>query len=260
MAILSGEHMTVAIGDKVILHDITVQIPQGKRTAIIGPNGSGKSTLLKALAGLIKCKAGKVCFEGEAVEKLGRRNLAQKLAILPQSPQVPADLTVKDLVEYGRFPHRNWWSKITADEKDTVEWAMQQTGIFALRNRLVNTLSGGERQRTWIAMALAQKPDLLMLDEPTTYLDISHQLEVMNIITELNRKNGISIMMVLHDINHAMQFADEIIIVEAGKIVGQGTPEESIDVNMLERVFGVTAEVFKNQAGKSIFIPMKLAK
>lgn len=142
----------------------------------------------------------------------------------------------------------------------TVEWALKQTGILSLQNRLVNTLSGGERQRAWIAMALAQQPSLLMLDEPTTYLDISHQLEVMNIISELNKKNGISIIMVLHDINHAMQFADEIIIVKDGKIEGQGSPEDVIDVNMFERVFGVTAEVFKNKAGKYIFMPIQLEK
>lgn len=260
MTILKGEHITVEINEKVILKDISVQIERGKRTAIIGPNGSGKSTLLKALSGLIKCKLGSISFMEEDIKKMGRRELAQKMAILPQAPQVPADVTVKDLVEYGRFPHRKWWGKSEFDEKDTVEWALKQTGILSLQNRLVNTLSGGERQRAWIAMALAQQPSLLMLDEPTTYLDISHQLEVMNIISELNKKNGISIIMVLHDINHAMQFADEVIIVKDGKIEGQGSPEDVIDVNMFERVFGVTAEVFKNKAGKYIFMPIQLEK
>lgn len=260
MGILKGEHITVAINEKVILKDVSVAIKQGKRTAIIGPNGSGKSTLLKALSGLIKCKAGAIQFDNKDIKLIGRRTLAQKVAILPQSPQIPADVTVKDLVEYGRFPHRKWWTKAGNDEKVTVEWALEQTGIFSLKNRLVNTLSGGERQRAWIAMALAQQPSLLMLDEPTTYLDISHQLEVMNIISELNKKSGISIVMVLHDINHAMQFADEIIIVKDGKIEGQGSPEEIIDVNMFERVFGVTAEVFKNKAGKYVFMPRQLEK
>lgn len=260
MDVIGAKNITITLNHKEILKDISISIPEGKRTVILGPNGSGKSTLLKALAGLLKCSAGSICFDKQELQRISKHQLAKQMAILPQGAEAPKDLTVGDLVDYGRFPHRKWWGSAPKDDKECVLWALKQTGMEYFQNRLVSTLSGGERQRAWIAMALAQKPKVLLLDEPTTYLDIAHQLEVMNIVSRLNRDNGISVVMVLHDINHAMQFADEIIILKDGTIFAKGEPEKIITVDLLEKVFGVSADVFTNREGKPVLVPMTLSK
>lgn len=258
MGILEAKAVTIRIEKKEILRDVNLSIAEGKRTAIIGPNGSGKSTLLKALAGLSKCTAGQVLLETQDIHRIGKKKLAQKLAILPQGASAPPDLTVRELVDYGRFPHRKWWSGVSGEDKTYVRAALKETGMEHFKDRLVSTLSGGERQRAWIAMALAQSPKVLLLDEPTTYLDIAHQLEVMQIISRFNEKNQISIVMVLHDINHAMHYADEVVVIKDGIIFASGAPKKVITVNMLENVFGVTADLFTNRRGISILSPTQL--
>ncbi|MDO5473939.1 MAG: ABC transporter ATP-binding protein, partial [Phascolarctobacterium sp.] len=180
-AIIKAQNICVSINDKEIVHNLSLEIPEGKVTAIIGPNGCGKSTTLKALSRILPYK-GSVTFKGSEMSALSQREFAKSLAILTQSPQAPSDLTVNDLVEMGRFPHRGFLGRGGKDDKEHVDWALAQTGVTAMRNRLLNTLSGGERQRAWIAMALAQRPEVLLLDEPTTYLDICHQLEIMQLI------------------------------------------------------------------------------
>ena len=260
MCMLKAENVAIAIGNKNILQEVNISLLKGKRTAIIGPNGSGKSTLLKALAGILYPTRGKIFFDGKDIHSYSKKKLAQQLAVLPQGSVVPNDLTVGELVDYGRFPHRKWWKSDYSEDKKVVEWALKQAGLEQLKERLISTLSGGERQRAWIAMALAQEPKVLLLDEPTTYLDIAHQLEIMKIITELNKKNEISVVMVLHDINHARQYADEIIVVKSGQIVGQGIPEDVLTIKLLADVFNVTAEKFANQKGQSVLIPTKLIK
>ncbi|MBR2219426.1 MAG: ABC transporter ATP-binding protein, partial [Phascolarctobacterium sp.] len=242
-AIIKAQNICVSINDKEIVHNLSLEIPEGKVTAIIGPNGCGKSTTLKALSRILPYK-GSVTFKGNEMSALSQREFAKSLAILTQSPQAPSDLTVNDLVEMGRFPHRGFLGRGGKDDKEHVEWALAQTGVTAMRNRLLNTLSGGERQRAWIAMALAQRPEVLLLDEPTTYLDICHQLEIMQLIGRLNQELGLTVVMVVHDLNHAIMYADHVVVVKAGKLVTSGAPREIITADLLAEVFKVKADEF----------------
>ena len=258
---LSAKNLTVKIEEKTILSGVNISFTPGKRTAIIGPNGAGKSTLLKALAGLNHRYDGQVLLGDEDTKKIGRKAFARRLAILPQGMTVPGDVTVSELVDYGRFPYRG---VMTAGDpkraREAVEQALAKTHLNGYTSQRVMTLSGGERQRAFIAMALAQEPEILLLDEPTTYLDIGHQLEVMNIIEELNRNENMTIIMVLHDINHALQYADEIVVIKNHGIYRQGTPGEILTVDLLAEVFGVKADVFVNSNGISVLSPISLAE
>ncbi|MBQ8690651.1 MAG: ABC transporter ATP-binding protein [Phascolarctobacterium sp.] len=191
---------------------------------------------------------------------LSQREFAKSLAILTQSPQAPSDLTVNDLVEMGRFPHRGFLGRGDKDDKEHVEWALAQTGVTVMRNRLLNTLSGGERQRAWIAMALAQRPEVLLLDEPTTYLDICHQLEIMQLITRLNQELGLTVVMVVHDLNHAIMYADHVVVVKAGQLVTSGAPREIITADLLADVFKVKADEFVLSNDLRALVPVDLYK
>ena len=255
------KNLSVEIEGKEILHNVNIEFTERKRTAIIGPNGAGKSTLLRVLAKLNTSYTGQVLMDGEDIRDISRKKYARRLAVLPQGLSAPADITVRALVDYGRFPYRSWHSGSRNDDDiHAVDSAIRYTKLEALRNRQVMSLSGGERQRAWIAMALAQQPDYLLLDEPTTYLDIGHQLEVMNIIEELNRSENMTIIMVLHDINHALQYADEIVVIKDHGIYRQGTPGEILTVDLLAEVFGVKADVFVNSNGISVLSPISLAE
>ena len=258
-AIIKAENICVSINDKEIVHNLSLEIPEGKVTAIIGPNGCGKSTTLKALSRILPYK-GSVTFKGNEMSALSQREFAKSLAILTQSPQAPSDLTVNDLVEMGRFPHRGFLGRGGKDDKEHVEWALAQTGVTAMRNRLLNTLSGGERQRAWIAMALAQRPEVLLLDEPTTYLDICHQLEIMQLIGRLNQELGLTVVMVVHDLNHAIMYADHVVVVKAGKLVTSGAPREIITADLLAEVFKVKADEFILSNDLRALVPVDLYK
>nr|WP_092070907.1 ABC transporter ATP-binding protein [Dendrosporobacter quercicolus]NSL48414.1 ABC transporter ATP-binding protein [Dendrosporobacter quercicolus DSM 1736]SDM16063.1 iron complex transport system ATP-binding protein [Dendrosporobacter quercicolus] len=258
MSILNASNLAVSIGGKAILKNISLAVPTGRITAILGPNGSGKSTLLKALSRVLPPQAGTVLLGGRNLNSLGSRELARRMAVLPQAPQSPPDLTVRDLVEHGRFPHRSWWKTAAADQA-IVNWALEQTGVRIMADRLVSTLSGGERQRTWIAMALAQQPEVLLLDEPTTYLDICHQLEIMQLAARLNVDNGITVVMVLHDINQAAQYADHIAVLKDGTVFAAGPPEEVVNSAMLREVFRVEADVLPAAGGRPVFVVTGLA-
>ncbi|WP_019554071.1 ABC transporter ATP-binding protein [Propionispira raffinosivorans] len=260
MDIMQTRDLTIKIQNKDILTKINLSFLTGKTTAIIGPNGSGKSTLLKALAGLNNNITGQVLFENKDIKDFSKKNLARNLAILPQDPSVPADLTVGELVQYGRFPYQRWFARNDKEDQQCVKWAMQQTQIEDFKNRFVTTLSGGERQRTWIAMALAQKPKVLLLDEPTTYLDIAHQLEVMQIIDRLTQKYNITIIMVLHDMNQALQYANDLVVIKNQSVFAQGSPQKIVSANLLEKVFGVTADFFTNRDGNKVLVPISLVK
>ncbi|WP_110953446.1 ABC transporter ATP-binding protein [Anaerosinus massiliensis] len=260
MAMISADHITVKLHDKVILKDISLTIERAKRTVIIGPNGSGKSTLLKVLAGLLRYTSGTVQLDDKELKNISRATLAKQLAILPQGSETPKDLTVGELVEYGRFPHRTWWRGNLKEDAACINLALKKTGMEQFRSRFVRHLSGGERQRAWIAMALAQNPKLLLLDEPTTYLDIAHQLEILELVSELNDRNDMSVIMVLHDIQHAMKFSDEIIVLKEGRVFAQGKPQAVITAEMLEKVFGVSAEIYKNQQGQEVFVPSAIRR
>jgi len=259
MAILEARNLTICIENKLIIDNLTLAVPSGKITAILGPNGSGKSTLLKALSRVLQPQAGQVYFDGRNLAGIGGRELARRLSVLPQSPQSPPDLSVRDLVEHGRFPHRSWWKGLASEDQGIVNWALTQTGIHDMAERLVSTLSGGERQRAWIAMALAQQPQVLLLDEPTTYLDICHQLEIMQLVAQLNRENNITVVMVLHDINQAAQYADHIAVLRDGAIFAAGVPEQVVTKAMLRDVFRVEAEVVPASSGKPVFVVTGLA-
>ena len=258
-AIIKAQNISVSINEKEIVHGISLDIPEGKVTAIIGPNGCGKSTNLKASSRILPYK-GSVTFKGQEMSTLSQREFAKCLAILIQSPQAPSDLTVNDLVEMGRFPHRGFLGRAGKDDKEHVEWALEQTGVKEMRYRLLNTLSGGERQRAWIAMALAQRPEVLLLDEPTTYLDICHQLEIMQLITRLNQELGLTVVMVVHDLNHAIMYADHVVVVKAGQLVTSGAPREIITADLLAEVFKVKADEFILSNDLRALVPVDLYK
>ena len=230
-----------------------------KRTAIIGPNGAGKSTLLKVLCLLNEKFSGSVTLDGKDIRTLGRKNLAQVMAILPQERDAPQDTTVSQLVSFGRFPHRKFFGGHSTEDDAAIKAALELTKLTDFANRQVVSLSGGERQRAWLAMTLAQRPKLLLLDEPTTYLDIAHQLEVMDIIADVNRCFATTIIMVLHDINHARLYSDDVLIIKDKKIYAAGNPIEILTAQTLGEVFNVKADTFTNAAGDEIIFPVRRA-
>lgn len=258
--ILEAKHIDIGINGKTIVHDLSLQIPEGRITAIIGPNGCGKSTTLKALSRVWPCQKGGVFFKGRDIKDFSHRELARSLAILTQGPQAPTDLTVQDLAEMGRFPHRGFLGRGGRDDAQHVEWALAQTNMLAMSHRLLHTLSGGERQRAWIAMALAQRPQVLLLDEPTTYLDICHQLEVMQLLLKLNRELGLTVAMVVHDLNHAIQYADYAAVIKEGRLVASGEPKEIITARLLAQVFRVQADEFTCSNGLRALLPVDLCR
>lgn len=253
---LSAENIGVKIGDKEILHGVNCTFAAGKRTAIIGPNGAGKSTLLKVLCLLNEKFFGSVTVDGKNIRELGRRKISQIMAILPQEKDAPQDTTVRQLASFGRFPHRKFFGTNTVEDNRAVDWALEVTKMTALENRQVATLSGGERQRAWLAMTLAQQPQILLLDEPTTYLDIAHQLDVMEIVSRVNKNFGMTVIMVLHDINHARIYSDEVVVVKGGGIFAQGEPGKILTAESVEKIFDVKADTFTNFAGENVIMPV----
>ena len=254
---LSAENISFEINGKRILQNVSYTFAEGKRTGIIGQNGAGKSTLLKILCLLTKKFTGTVSINGEDVKNINRNRLAQMIAILPQEKEVPADVTVRQLTSYGRFPHRSLFkSSNPKEDREAIEWALKVTQLNELADRQVSTLSGGERQRAWLSMVLAQRPQILLLDEPTTYLDIRLQLEVMNIISEVNRSSSMTIIMVLHDINHARLFTDEVIIIKDRQIFTGGNPKEILTEDVISEVFNIEADTFTNERGESVIMPL----
>ena len=253
---LSAEKISVTLGGKEILRDVSCDFADGKRTAIIGPNGAGKSTLLKVLCLLNEKFSGTVTLDGQDIRTLGRKNLSQVMAILPQERDAPQDTTVRQLVSFGRFPHRKFFGGESTEDVAAISNALELTQLTDFENRQVANLSGGERQRAWLAMTLAQRPKILLLDEPTTYLDIAHQLEVMDIIANVNKKFRTTIIMVLHDINHARLYSDEVLIVKDKRIFAAGDPKKILTAQMLGEVFNVKADTFKDSAGDEIIFPL----
>lgn len=240
------EHLSIAYESHMVVNELEMQIPQGKITAIIGPNGCGKSTVLKAVGRILKPRRGVVYLNGEDIHNLTTREVAQKMAILPQSPQAPAGLTVGELVAYGRYPHQNGLGKLTKEDKEIIQWALDETKLTPLETTAVDTLSGGQRQRVWIAMALVQQTELILLDEPTTYLDLAYQLEVLELLYHLNREQGCTIAMVLHDLNLASRFADYMIAIRDGEIVHRGAPKEVMTPEVLREAFHICAEIVQD--------------
>lgn len=237
------EHLSISYDENLVVENLDMQIPQGKITTIIGPNGCGKSTVLKAVGRLLKPRGGLVCLNGEDIRHLTTKEVAQKMAVLPQSPQAPAGLTVGELVAYGRYPHQRGFVKLHSQDKEIIQWALQVTRLTEYETTAIDFLSGGQRQRVWIAMALAQQTDLILLDEPTTYLDLSYQLEVLELLYRLNREQSCTIVMVLHDLNLAARFADYMIAVRSGRIICHGTPEAVMTPAALKDTFQIDAVI-----------------
>lgn len=256
---LNGQQVTIGYGEHVIVSDLDVEIPDGKVTSIIGPNGCGKSTLLKALSRLLSVKNGEILLDGKNIHTQSTKEIAKKIAILPQSPDVADGLTAGELVSYGRFPHQKGFGRLSTEDKEEIDWALKVTGTYDFKHRAINDLSGGQRQRVWIAMALAQKTDIIFLDEPTTYLDISHQLEILELVQELNREHGTTIVMVLHDINQAIRFSDHLIAMKGGDIVSSGETQEVLTKEILEEVFNIDAELSTDpRTGKPMLVTYDL--
>lgn len=237
------DSISVRYEQKSVIRQFSFSIEQGEVVSVIGPNGSGKSTLLKAISRLIPYDSGTVMLEGTNLKAMSHKQVARKMCMLSQKNQAPSDMTVADLVSYGRYPHKKWFEKLNGEDREIVAWALEKTHLTAYKDRTVASLSGGESQRAWIAMALAQRPKILLLDEPTTYLDIAHQHEVLELVRELNREMGMTIVMVLHDLNQASRYSDRIIVVQAGKKVLSGTPNQVMTTDMIRDVYRMAAEI-----------------
>ena len=241
MSTLTIEQIAVGYGDSIIIDGLDVTIPENKITTIIGPNGCGKSTLLKTISRLLKAQKGSVYLDGKAIHQLSTKDIAKRMAILPQTTETPSGLTVYELVSYGRFPYQKGFHSMKKEDVEAVQWALEVTGVTDFSDRPVEALSGGQRQRVWIALALAQETEILVLDEPTTYLDLAHQLDILLLLKSLNEKENRTIVMVLHDLNHASRFSDYLIAMKDGAIVTEGTPNEVMTAENMEAVFDIQA-------------------
>jgi iron complex transport system ATP-binding protein len=254
---LAASNLALSYEEIVVARDLSIQIPDGRVSALIGPNGSGKSTLLRALSRLLKPKAGDVVLDGKAINSYSTKEVARRLAILPQVLIAPEALTVEELVSYGRFPQRRSIVGMREEDRDAIEWALSVTRTTELRDRAVDHLSGGQRQRAWIALVLAQGTDLILLDEPTTFLDIAYQLEVLELLKHLNEAEGKTIVMVLHDINMACEYSQRLFALRDGTLVAQGDPREVLKAQLVREVFGIDAHILEHPtSGAPMCVPI----
>ena len=251
---LVARDLTLGYGDHVVVDRLDLDVIDGGITAVIGPNGCGKSTLLRALGRLMRPQGGEVLLDGRRIDTLPTREVARSLGMLPQSPVAPEGLTVGDLVSRGRHPHQAWFRQWSRDDESVVAEAMSWTGVLDLADRPVDALSGGQRQRAWIAMALAQETDLLLLDEPTTHLDLAHAVDVLDLVDRLHHDRGRTVVMVLHDLSLAARYADHLLAMRDGRIVAQGPPREVITAELLDDVFGLTATVLPDPVSDGVLV------
>ncbi|MFF2053991.1 ABC transporter ATP-binding protein [Leifsonia sp. NPDC058194] len=240
---LTARDLTLSYEGRVVVEGLDLTVPPGRVTAIVGPNACGKSTLLRGLSRLLAPAGGSVLLDGADIHSLPTKQVATRLGLLPQTPIAPDGITVADLVSRGRYPHQGWFRRWTAEDDAAVAEAMTATGIVELAERSVDELSGGQRQRVWIAMALAQQTDILLLDEPTTFLDISHQIDVLDLLLDLNAARGATVVMVLHDLNLAARYADHLVAMRAGSIVAAGDPSAVVTAELVQDVFGVESVI-----------------
>ncbi|OLV16493.1 ABC transporter ATP-binding protein [Deinococcus marmoris] len=258
---LSTHDLKLAYGTSVIVPHLNLSLKGGLVTSIIGPNGCGKSTLLRALARLRPVTGGNVELYGQALHSLPSKEVARRLAILPQGPTAPEGLSVEELVWFGRHPHQGRFPVRRPEDREAVAWALSQTGMTIFAGRPLEALSGGQRQRAWIAMSLAQQTEILLLDEPTTYLDLSHQLEVLQLAQRLNREQGKTVVMVLHELNQAVRYSDEIIAMQGGEVYAQGRPEDVLTPELLADVFNLKAHILSDpDTGRPYIIPYALTR
>ncbi|MYW67973.1 ATP-binding cassette domain-containing protein [Streptomyces sp. SID8379] len=256
MSRLSARDLTLAYDDRVVVRELDLAVPDGQVTVIVGPNACGKSTTLRALGRLLKPAGGSVVLDGKALAELPTKRIAQQIGLLPQTPVAPEAITVADLVSRGRQPHQHWWQQWSDADERAVTEAMERTDVAALADRGVDELSGGQRQRVWIAMALAQETEILLLDEPTTYLDISHQVEVLDLVRQLNHDKGRTVAVVLHDLNQAARYADHLVAMKEGRIVAEGEPGKVVTAELVREVFGLECVVVPDPVtGSPLVVP-----
>jgi iron complex transport system ATP-binding protein len=254
---LQAHDLQLAYGDNIVVDGLDLEVLDGTVTAVIGPNGCGKSTLLRALGRLLRTKRGHVLLDGKRIDKQSTREVAKVLGVLPQAPIAPEGLTVADLIARGRHPHQSWYRQWSSDDEAAVAEALAWTGMTEFAERTVDQLSGGQRQRVWISMALAQGTDLLLLDEPTTFLDLAHQVDVLDLVERLHREAGRTVVMVLHDLNMAARYAQRLVAMRAGKIIAQGDPCDVLTESLLREVFELDAQVLTDPiAGTPLVVPI----
>jgi len=254
---LRGENLTLGYGKKTVAQDLNVSIPDGHFTAIIGPNGCGKSTLLRTLSRLMTPLAGSVYLDGEQIQRYASKEVARRIGLLAQNATTPGDITVQELVARGRYPHQPLFTRWRKEDEAAVTRAMQATGITDLAAQSVDTLSGGQRQRAWIAMVLAQETAIMLLDEPTTWLDISHQIDLLELLSELNRTQGYTLAAVLHDLNQACRYATHLIALRDGKIVAEGAPKAIVTPALIEQIYGMRCMIIDDPvAGTPLVVPL----
>lgn len=243
---LHGDELTLGYGTHVVAEGLTVAIPDGKFTAIIGPNGCGKSTLLRTLSRLMKPTAGNVWLDGQEIHRFATKEVARRIGLLAQNASAPGDISVAELVARGRYPHQPMFTRWREEDQLAVTSAMRATNIQDLAEQPVDTLSGGQRQRAWIAMVLAQETSIMLLDEPTTWLDISHQIDLLELLSDLNREKGYTLAAVLHDLNQACRYATHLIALRDGKIVAEGAPKEIVTPELIEAIYGLRCMIIED--------------
>ncbi|WP_431027194.1 ABC transporter ATP-binding protein [Lysinibacillus sp. LZ02] len=243
MSGLQTKNLTLNYGDQHIIDDLSFEMPLEKITVLVGANGSGKSTLLRSLARLLKPTSGEVLLDEQRVQSISTKEIAKKLAILPQGPVAPEGITVQQLVKQGRYPHQRWFQQWSEEDEHLVEQALAATQLLSFKDKPVDALSGGQRQRAWIAMTLAQQTPILLLDEPTTYLDMTHQIELLDFLFDLNRQHRRTIVMVLHDLNLACRYADHLVAIHNRTVAVQGPPEQIVTAEMVQEIFNMEAMI-----------------
>ncbi|GCD96856.1 ABC transporter [Embleya hyalina] len=254
---LRASNLELAYGDRTVVRDLDLDIPEGSVTAIIGPNGCGKSTLLRAFGRLLRPRKGTVLLDGRPIHAIARRQVAELVGFLPQSPVAPEGITVADLVARGRHPHQSWYRRWSSDDESAVERALRRTGMYELAERPMEELSGRQRQRAWIAMTLAQETGLLLLDEPTTHLDLAHQIDVLDLVEELHAETNRTVVMVLHELSLAARYATRLVAMKDGRVVAQGTPRDVLTEDMLLDVFALRARIrHDDETGSIVVVPL----
>ena len=248
---LAADRVSLAYGPRTVVTDLSLAVPDGRVSVIVGPNACGKSTLLRGLARLLRPSGGSVLLDGKEIHRAPSREVARKLGLLPQNPVAPEGVTVADLVGRGRHPHQGAFRRWTRADEEAVTEALVLTDTLDLADRIVEELSGGQRQRVWIAMALAQGTDLLLLDEPTTYLDVAHQVEMLDLLADLNGRRGTTVVMVLHDLNLAARYADHLVAMRAGAIVAEGSPHDVVTEDVVRAVFGLDNRVIPDPVSRT---------
>lgn len=254
---LKVENVSLGYGETTIVKDLSLEFPKGKITAVIGPNGCGKSTLLRGVSRLLKPLNGDFTLDGKPTHEYSMKGFARMVGLMPQHPIAPEGITVADLVSRGRYPYQGLFKRNSAEDDEAVAWALEATDTMSLAERQVTELSGGQRQRVWIAMALAQETDILLLDEPTTYLDLSHSIDVLDLVDDLCRIHGKTVVMVLHDLNLAVRYSDWLVVMREGEIIREGTPSDVITTDLLQEAFGLSSQVLTDPvSGGPMIVPI----